>query len=132
MSIIYLFIFHETSVNAQPLSPTFFDEIAAHKFLFFFIFVLAFAFFLFVHTFVDFRVPLADPLGQIGFILDRFWCHLWLNFPALSAARAELLQRSSKKFRKKLAENLQRTSKKLTSNAKRLQRTSKKAAKQNL
>ena len=50
---------------------------------------------------------------------------------------AELLQRSCKKLlkkktSKKLAKNLQRTSKKLARYAKNLQRTSKKAAKQNL
>jgi hypothetical protein len=78
--------------------------------------VLAFEFF---SIFVDFRVPLADPLGQIGSILDRSRCHFWFNFPALSAARAELLQRLRKKLRKKLEENLQRTIKKLTRNAKR-------------
>ena len=88
--------------------------------------------FLFVHILVDFRVPIADPLGQIGSILDRFWCHLWSNFPAPSAARAELLQRSTKKLCKKLAENLQRTCKKLTKNANNLHRTSKKPAQQNL
>ena len=75
---------------------------------------------------VDFRVPLADPLGQIGSILDRFGYHCLSNFPAFSAARAELLQRLRKKLRKKLAENLQGTSKKLTRNAKNLQRTSNK------
>ena len=83
-------------------------------------------FFSIFHISVDFRLPLADALGQIGSILDRFGCHFWSNFPAFSAARAELLQRLRKKLRKKLAENLQRTSKKLTRNAKNLQRTSKK------
>ena len=125
------FLFQKTSVNAQPLSPSFFDEIAAH-FILFLICVFAFALFLFCYIYVDFRVPLADPLGQIGFILDRFWYHCWFNFPTLSATRAELLQRSSKKLRKKLAENLQRTSNKLTRNAKILQRNSKKPAQLNL
>ncbi len=78
------------------------------------------------HISVDFRVPLADALGQIRFILDRLWCHVWINFPVLSAARAELLQRLRKKLLKKLAENLQGTIKKLTRNAKNLQRTSNK------
>ena len=118
-------MFHKTSVNAQPSSPPFFEEIAAHNcFYCFLICVFAFAFFLFVHISVDFRVPLADPLDLIGSILDRFGYHCWINFPAFSAARAELLQRLRKKLRKKLAENLQRTSKKLTRNAKNLQRTS--------
>jgi hypothetical protein len=75
--------------------------------------------FLFVHISVDFRVPLADALGQTRSILDRCWCHCWINFPALSAARAELLQRLRKKLLKKLAENLQITIKKVT----RMQRT---------
>ena len=57
--------------------------------------------FYFIHISVDFRVPLADALGQIRSILDRFGCNVWSNFPALSAARAELLQ----KLRKNLAEN---------------------------
>ena len=88
--------------------------------------MFAFAFFLFFHISVDFRVPLADALGQIGSILDRCCCFAGLTFPAFSAARAELLQRLRKKLRKKLAENLQRTIKKLTRNAKNLQRTSNK------
>ena len=78
------------------------------------------------HISVDFRVPLADALGQIRIILNRFWCHFWINFPALSAARAELLQRLRKKLLKKFAENLQRTIKKVTKNAKNLQRISNK------
>ena len=104
-------LFHKTSVNVQPLSPLFFEEIAAQKKIIylFLIFVFAFACFLFVHISVDFRVPLADALGQIGSILDRFWCHVWSNCPAFSAARAELLQRLRKKLRKKLEENLQET-----------------------
>ena len=77
-------------------------------------------------VFVDFRVRLADALGQMGSILDRFVCHVWSNFPALSAARAELLERLRKKLRKKLAEDLQITSEKSTRNAKNLQKTSKK------
>ena len=76
----------------------------------FLIFVFAFAFFLLFHISVDFRVPLADALGQIGIIFDRCWWHCWFNVSAFSAARAELLQRLRKKFRKKLAANLQRTS----------------------
>ena len=80
--------------------------------------MFAFAFFQFFHVSVDFRVPLADALGQIRSILDRFWCHFGINFPALSATRAELLQRLRKKFLKELAEYLQRTIKKLTRNAK--------------
>jgi hypothetical protein len=88
--------------------------------------VFAFAFFLFFQISVDYRVPLADALGQIRSILDRFWYHFGSNFPALSAARAELLQGLRKKLRKKLAENFQRTIKKLTRNAKNLQRTSNK------
>jgi hypothetical protein len=91
--------------------------------------VFAFAFvccFVFFHISVDYRVPLADPLGQIGSILDRFRCHFWFNFPVFSAARAELLQRLRKKFRKKVAENLQRTTKTFTRNAKNLQRNGKK------
>jgi len=67
--------------------------------------VFAFAFFLFCQISVDYRVPLADALGQIRSILDRFWYHFGSNFPALSAARAELLQGLRKKLRKKLEEN---------------------------
>ncbi len=88
--------------------------------------MFAFAFLLFFNISVDFRLPLADALGQIRSILDRFWCHLWIIVPALSAARAELLQRLRKKLLKKLAENLQRIIKKVTRNAKNLQRTSNK------
>ena len=98
-------------VIAQPSSPPFFEEISAHI-IFLLIFMFAFAFFHF-HMLVDFRVPPAYPLGQIGSILDRFWCDIVFNFPVLSDARAELLQRSSKELRKKLAENLQRTSRNL-------------------
>ena len=82
--------------------------------------------FFYFHISVYFRKPLADALGQIGSILDRCCCFLGLTIPALCAARAELLQRLRKKLRKKLAENLQRTSKQLTRNAKNLQRTSNK------
>ena len=85
--------------------------------------------FLFFDISVDFRVPLADAKGQIRSVLDRFCCHFWINFPALSAARAELLQRLRKKLLKELAENLQRTIKKPTRNAKNLQRTSNKLPK---
>ena len=88
-------------------------------------FVFAFAFFSIFHIVVDFRVPLADPLGKIGSILDRFWYRCWSNIPEFSAARAELLQRLRKKIRKKLAEHLQKTSKKLTRN---LQETCKELA----
>ena len=84
--------------------------------------MFAFAFFLLFHISVDFRVPLADALGQIGSMLDRFCCFFGLTLPVLSAPRAELLQR----LRKKLAENLQRASKKLTRNAKNLQGTNNK------
>ena len=35
----------------------------------------------FFHTFVNFRVPLATPLGQIVSILGRCWCHCSSNFP---------------------------------------------------
>ena len=56
--------------------------------------MFAFAFFLFVHIPFDFRVPLADALGQIGSILDRLCYFVGLTFPALSAARAEFLQGS--------------------------------------
>ena len=31
---------------------------------------------LYFHFVVDFRVPLAPPLGQIGPIFDRCWCHV--------------------------------------------------------
>ena len=72
---ILITFFHKTSVNAQPLGPPFLEEIAAHKKNKKLIFVFAFVFFLLFHISVDFRVPLADPLGQIGSILDRFWCH---------------------------------------------------------
>ena len=75
--------------------------------------------FLFVHISFDFRVPLADALSQIGIIFGS-------TFPALFAARTELLQRLRKNIRKKLAETSQRTSKKFTRNAKNLQRTSNK------
>ena len=81
---------------------------------------------LFAHIYVDFRVPLADALGQIGSMLDRFCCFFGLTIPAFSHARAELLQKLRKKLRKELAENLQRTSKQLTRNAKNMQRTRKK------
>ena len=101
--------FHKTSVNAQPLSPPFFEEIAAHKKNVFSHFCVCVCVFSIFHIFVDFRVPLADPLGQIGSILDRFWCHFWSNFPAFSAARAELLQRlsqeTSQETCRELAEN---------------------------
>ena len=117
--IIPFFFFKKTSVNAQPLSPPFFEEIAAHrKDLLFSHFCVCVCVFLLFHIYVDFRVPLADALGQIRSILDRCWCHFLSTFPAFSAARAELLQRLRKKLRKKLAENLQRTSKQLTRNKK--------------
>ena len=75
-------LFQKTSVNVQPLSCLFFEEIAAHKKdMFFLICVFAFALFLLFHISVDFQVPLADALGQIGSIWDRFWCHFWSNFP---------------------------------------------------
>ena len=63
---------------------------------------------------------------------------LWYSpKPPDTRNNAELQQRSCKKLlkkktSKKLAENLQRTSKKLARNAKNLQRTSKKPAKLNL
>ena len=82
--------------------------------------MFAFAFFLVFIFLLIFGYPLPTPLGQIGSILDRCWCHFWSSFPSFSTARAELLQKSSKKLLKKFAENLQRTSKKLTRN---LQRT---------
>ena len=95
--VAFLCALFYTLVNAQPLNPPFF--------------VFAFLFF---HISADFRVLLADALGQIRSILDRLWCHF------------ELLQRLRKKILKKLAGNLQRTIKKLTRNAKNLQRTSNK------
>ena len=90
---MFYHVLHETLVNAQPLGPPFVEEIAKISLL---SSRLRFIFFLFLV--VDCRVPLADP----GSMLDRVWCHLWSNVSALSAAQAELLQRSSKKFRKKL------------------------------
>ena len=114
-SVLYnMFItcFHKTSVNAQPLSPLFFEEIAAHKeiYVLFSFLCLRLHFFLFFIFLLNFGYPLPTP------ILDRFGCHLWINFPALSAARAELLQRLRKKLLKKLlkklAENYQETYKK--------------------
>ena len=97
------------------MNPPFFEEIAARKIKRFPCLRLRFVYF---HIFVDFRVPLADPLGQIGSIFDRSWYHLLSNVPTFSAARAELLQRSSKKLRTELAETLQRTSKKLRKKSK--------------
>ena len=66
------------------------------------------------------------PPGPDWLHLGSMCVPLWSNFPVFSAVCAELLQRLRKKLRKKLAENLQRTSKKLTRNAKNFQRTSKK------
>ena len=74
---IFITFFQKTSVNAQPLSPPFFQEIAAHKEIYVFFSFLCFAFFQFFHISVDFRVPLADALGQIRSIFDWFWCHFW-------------------------------------------------------
>jgi hypothetical protein len=60
-------------VNAQPLSCPFFEEIAAplKNNICFSLLCLRLRFFLLFHISVDFRVPLADALGQIGFIWDR-------------------------------------------------------------
>ena len=125
--LLSFLFFYKASVNAQPLSPPFLRKSThINKYMFVSHFCVCVCVFQFFHISVDFRVPLADALGQIGSILDRFGCHFWSNFPAFSAARAELLQRLRKKLRKKLAENLQRTSKQLTRNAKNLQRTSNK------
>ena len=116
----------KTSVHAQPLSCLFFEEIAAHKKMLFShlcvcVCVCSICLYLLI-----FGYPLPTPWARLAL----FWIDVGdicgLTFPALSAARAELLQRLHKKLRKKLAENLQRTSKQLTRNAKNLQRTSKK------
>ena len=71
-------------------------------------------------------------LGIASFI--KFW---YSHKPPDTRNNAELQQRSGKKLlkkktSKKLAKNLQRTSKTLTRNAKNLQRPSKKLAKLNL
>ena len=60
----------KTLVNAQPLSCPFFEEFAAHKKNVFSRFCVCVCVFLLFHIYVDFRVPLADALGQIGSILD--------------------------------------------------------------
>ena len=70
---MFITLFQKASVNAQPLSCQFFDEIAAHKKADLFltvVFAFAFCFSIFYIS-VDFRVPLAEALGQIGSILDR-------------------------------------------------------------
>ena len=116
---------HKASVNAQPLSPPFFEEIAAHNknVIFFLICVFAFAFFYLFHIVVDFRVSLADALGQIGFILNRCWCHCWSNFPAFSAARAKLLQNFARNFARNFSRNSQRTCRELSRKLQEMQRT---------
>ena len=106
------------------MSPPFFEEIAAHKKHMFFVLIIvfAFAFFLFFHISVDFRVPLADALGQIRFILDRFWCHFWIKFPCFPPPAPN----SCRDFARNFSRNWQRTIEKVTRNAKNLQRTSNK------
>ena len=61
-------------------------EIAAHKKILLFSFLRLRLRLLIFQIFVDFRVPLADPLGQIGSIAGRCWCNLGSNFPTFSAA----------------------------------------------
>ena len=88
--------------------------------------MFAFAFFYCFIFLLIFGYPLPTPWARFAPFWIDFGAIWGSTFPALSAARAELLQRRRKKLRKKLAENLQRTSKQLTRNAKNLQRTSNK------
>ena len=114
----------KTSVNAQPLSCPFFEEIAAQKKNISNLCACVCVFSIFSYFCWFSGTP--TPWARLALVWIDFGAIWGLTFPALSAARAELMQRLRKKLRKKLAENLQRTSKQLTRNAKNLQRTSKK------
>ena len=78
-----------------------------------------------------FGYPLPTPWARLALFWIDVGAIVGLTFPAFSAARAELLQSLRKKLRKKLAENLQRTSKQLPINAKNFQRTSNKLMQRN-
>ena len=70
----------KTPLNAQPLSPPIFEKIAPHfKNNVFSYFGSLRLYFLNFHIFVDFRLPLSPPLGQIGPICDRLRFHFF-NF----------------------------------------------------
>ena len=119
---IFITFFQKTSVNAQPLSPPFFEEIAAHKEIqFFFSFwCLRLHFFYFFIFLLIFGYPLPTPWARLAPFWIDFGAIVGLTFPAHCAARAEILKRLRKKLR------MQRSSKQLARNAKNLQRTSNK------
>ena len=72
--------------------------------------MLFFYFFIFLLIFGN---PLPTPWARFAPFWIDFGDIVGSTFPALSAARAELLQRLRKKLRRELADNLQRTSNKL-------------------
>ena len=74
---IFITFVDKTSVNAQPLSSPIFEKISPNfkNNVFSYFGSLRFRFFHLFAIFVNFRVPLAPSLGQIGPICVRVWFH---------------------------------------------------------
>ena len=95
-------LFFKTSVHAQPLSPPFFEEIAAHKkYMCFVIFVFAFCFFYFVHIYVDFWIPLPTSWARLA--------SFWSDFGAIFGSTFPRFPPPALNSCRDLARNLQRT-----------------------
>ena len=82
---IFITFFQKTSVNAQPLSPPFFQEIAAHKEiqLFFSFWCLRLRFFYFFIFLLIFGYPLPTPWARFAPFLIDFGAIFGPTFPRL-------------------------------------------------
>ena len=106
-------MFYTISLSRPAVKPRRFLRKSPHirnnKFLFALVCLRLHFFLLFILLLiVDFRVALADPLAQIGSILDRTRCHCWSNFPACSAAALNSCRDLARNFARncrELAEN---------------------------
>ena len=117
MFIIYFF--HKTSVNAQPLSPPCFEEIAARKKKTILICVFAFAFVQFLIFLLIFGYPLPTPWTRLA----QFWIDVGTivgpTFPRFSPPALDSCRDLARNF----ARNLQRTCRELARNVQEMQRT---------
>ena len=116
---IFITFFQKTSVNAQPLSPPFFQEIAAHKeIIFFFSFwCLRLHFFYFFIFLLIFGYPLPTPWARFAPFWIGFGSNFGSTFPRIPPPAPNSCRDFARNFPRtcrELAENYQESYKKCT------------------
>ena len=113
-----LFFFQNTSVNAQPLSPPFFEEIAAHKKYLFVSHVrvcVCVIFYFFIFLLIS-GYPLPTPWARLA----PFWIDLGAicgpTFPRFPPPALNSCRDFKGNFARNFARNLQRTCRELARN----------------